>query len=157
MIDKVRIIGRVPDKFLSKEGIMRNVMASVVVFCILAVCGGCATTQPKGLADMVAEGCKADIDTHCKGVAPGEGRMLACLYAYSDQLSERCEYALYNAASQLEWAVQSLAYAASECRNDLQTYCSDVNPGEGRLIQCLDKNKNKISDRCKQAKKDIGL
>ncbi len=30
-----------------------------------------------------------------------------------------------------------------------------VVPGEGRLIQCIDKNKEKISDRCKQAIRDV--
>jgi hypothetical protein len=46
---------------------------------------------------------------------------------------------------------------ANECRGDLQAYCSAVKPGEGRLLDCLEKNKAKVSARCKQAQKDVGL
>ena len=105
----------------------------------------------------VAEGCKKEIETYCKTVTPGEGRILACLYAHSEKLSNRCEYALYDAAAQLERAVAALTYLANECDDDLEKFCSSVQPGEGRLLQCLEKNKKKVSDRCKRALKDVGL
>ena len=50
----------------------------------------------------MAKGCEAAITTTCKDVTPGEGRILACLYAHGDKLSGKCEYALYDAAIQLE-------------------------------------------------------
>jgi hypothetical protein len=136
---------------------MRNIITVVVVFCVLAICGSCATAPTKGPMEIVEDGCKAELDTYCKNVTQGEGRVLACLYAYSDKLSNRCEYALYEAVSQLQRAVEALSYTAAECRDDLKTYCSDVQPGEGRLLQCLDKNKDKISKRCTLALKDTGL
>ena len=108
------------------------------------------------LADIVAEGCKTEIETHCKGVTPGEGRVLACLYAYEDKLSGKCEYALYDAAAQLERAVTALSYLANECGDDLDKLCSDVAVGKGRLLECLKKNDKQVSQRCKQALKDVG-
>ena len=105
----------------------------------------------------VKEGCKKEINTYCKTVTPGEGRVLACLYAHSEKLSNKCEYALYDAAAQLERAVAALTYVANECDNDLEKFCSSVQPGEGRLLQCLEKNEKKVSDRCKSALKDVGL
>ena len=105
----------------------------------------------------VTEGCKKEIDSYCKAVTPGEGRILACLYAHSEKLSNRCEYALYDAAAQLERAVAALTYVANECDDDLEKFCSSVQPGEGRLLQCLEKNEKKVSDRCKSALKDVGL
>jgi hypothetical protein len=90
-------------------------------------------------------------------VTPGEGRVLACLYAYGDKLSGQCEYALFDAAVQLERAVAALSYLANECRDDLMTFCSAINPGEGRLLECIEKNDTKVSGRCKQALKDTGL
>ena len=110
----------------------------------------------EGIVETVKEGCKQELETYCKDVTPGEGRVLACLYAREDKLSSRCEYALYDAAAQLERAVTALTYLANECREDLKTFCSGVKPGEGRLLQCIDKNKEKISSRCKQAIKDVG-
>jgi len=64
---------------------------------------------------------------------------------------------LYDASVQLDRVVNALSYVANECRGDLQTCCSAVKPGEGRLLECLDKNKTKASSRCTQALKDVGL
>jgi hypothetical protein len=108
------------------------------------------------LIESVAEGCEKEIKSYCKDVTPGEGRILACLYAHEDKISGQCEYALYDAAVQLERFVAALTYVANECENDLEKYCSDIQPGEGRLLTCLDKNKKKVSKRCKQAIKDVG-
>ena len=109
------------------------------------------------LVQSVVKGCKNELETYCKNVTPGEGRVLACLYAHSDKLSGQCEYALYDAAVQLERAVTALSYVVNECRDDLQTFCSGVRAGEGRLKKCLEKNDAKVSGRCKQALKDVGL
>ncbi len=111
----------------------------------------------QGLIETVANGCKDEIQKYCSQVTPGEGRVLACLYAYEDKLFGRCEYALYDAASRLERAVAALSYAVNECSADLKQYCSGVASGEGRLLECLQKNDNKVSNRCKQARKDVGL
>ncbi len=111
----------------------------------------------QNLLDSVAKGCEKELSSFCKDVTPGEGRILACLYAYMDKLSQRCEYALYDAAAQLERAVAALTYAANECDDDLEKHCSTVRSGEGRLLDCLEKHSKDVSDRCKQAIKDVGL
>ena len=110
----------------------------------------------EGLIESVAKGCKKELTTYCKDVTPGEGRILACMYAHEDKISGQCEYALYDAAVQLERFVAALTYVANECRDDLEKYCSNIQPGEGRLLACLDKNEKKVSNRCKQAAKDVG-
>jgi hypothetical protein len=51
----------------------------------------------------------------------------------------------------------ALTYVANECKDDLKAYCSDVAIGKGRLLKCLEKNDAKVSDRCKQARKDVKL
>ena len=43
-------------------------------------------------------------------------------------------------------------YLAQDCRHDLETYCSTVTPGEGRLAFCLMAHADKRSEAC-----DIGL
>ena len=111
----------------------------------------------ESLIETVANGCKEELQKYCSNVTPGEGRVLACLYAYEDKLSGRCEYALYDAASRLERAVAALSYAVNECSSDLKQYCGGVAAGEGRLLECLQKNDDKVSKRCKQALKDVGL
>ena len=41
------------------------------------------------------------------------------------------------------------------CKGDLVELCGGVVAGEGRLLECLEKNDSKVSDRCKQAMKDV--
>ena len=135
---------------------MRNAVAGMVVIGMVLVFSGGASAQQK-LIDSVAKGCDKELTTYCKDVTPGEGRVLACLYAHEDRLSAKCEYALYDAAVQLERAVNALAYVANECGDDLDKFCANIQPGQGRLLQCIEKNNAKVSTRCKQALKDTGM
>jgi hypothetical protein len=111
----------------------------------------------ENLVQTVADGCKAELETYCKDVKPGEGRVLACLFAYQDKLSGKCEYALYDASVQLERAVAALAYVVNECADDLDKHCRSVEAGEGRLLECIEKNDKNVSARCKDALKEVGL
>jgi hypothetical protein len=107
--------------------------------------------------ETVANGCKTEIETYCKDVTPGQGRVLACLYAHNGKLSNKCEYALYHAAAQLERAVNALSYVVNKCADDLDRFCQNVQVGEGLLLQCLQKNDAKVSSRCIEARKQVGL
>jgi hypothetical protein len=124
---------------------------------ISALILGATGTWAQNLVKSVQDGCKTELETYCKDVTPGEGRVLACLYAREDKLSGRCQYALYDAAAQLDRAVGALTYVVNECDADLEKYCADIKPGEGRLAACLKKNEAAINERCKQAMKDIKL
>jgi hypothetical protein len=110
-----------------------------------------------GPIETVAKGCQKEIESFCKGVTPGEGRILACLYAHNDKLSGQCEYALFDAAVQLERAVAALSYVANECSADIMKNCAAVQAGEGRILACLEEHRRDVSERCKQAVKDVGL
>jgi hypothetical protein len=144
---------------------MRNGILIIAILCIVLVCTGTVAAGQKGpveamaegLIETVATGCEKELLAYCKDVTPGEGRILACLYAHEDKLSGQCEYALFDAASQLERAVSALSYVANECGDDLDAFCTDVPAGGGRLLDCLNNNEKKVSSRCKQALKDTGL
>ena len=136
---------------------MKRRLFTAAVMAVFLIAGGSALAGENDLVGTVQEGCKAEMEKYCAMVTPGEGRMLACLFAYQDKLSNRCEYALYDAAAQLERAVAALTYVVNECDKELETLCSNVVPGEGRLMDCVDKNMAKVSDRCKSALKDVGL
>lgn len=92
------------EKNLRKKTVIVAVALSVLMFCV-----SCATTQPIGLADIRAEKCQAEIGTYCNDVTPGQERMLACLYAHGEKLSEPCKYSLYEASVQLKRAVHEQA------------------------------------------------
>jgi hypothetical protein len=135
---------------------MKRVMVVLIALAILPLIITSATAG-QSLVETVANGCKMEIEKYCAQVTPGQGRVLACLFAHEDKLSGKCEFALYDAAVQLERAVAALSYVANECDADLEKYCASISPGGGRLLDCLEKHDKKISGRCKQAIKDVGL
>jgi hypothetical protein len=136
---------------------MKNAPIVLLTILLLLFTWSPAIAAEDDLVQSVVKGCNTELNTYCKTVTPGEGRLLACLFAHGDKLSGQCEYALYDAAVQLERAVDALAYVANECHDDLVANCSGVAAGEGRLLKCLEKNESKVSDRCKQALTDVGL
>jgi hypothetical protein len=135
---------------------MKRTFMTLIIVAFLSILVNSATAE-QDLLQSVADGCKAEIGKYCGQVTPGQGRVLACLYAHGDKLSAKCEYALYDAAVQLERAVAALGYVANECDADLDKFCSSVAAGEGRLLQCLEKNDKQVSGRCKEALKEVGL
>jgi hypothetical protein len=44
-----------------------------------------------------------------------------------------------------------LDYVLDACESDLQRYCSQVTPGEGRLLHCVAAHEDKISGQCSYA------
>ena len=136
---------------------MRSLTALAVGLMIVVASSAAPAKEKQSIADQVKEGCKAELEGFCKDVTPGEGRLLACFYAFENKLSSRCEYALYDASVQLERAVAAFQHGVNECHADLQKHCKDVEPGEGRIMDCMQKHKDKLSKRCRQGLKDIGL
>lgn len=136
---------------------MKRNLVCIGLICLIMLCAGMVSASEKDPVTTVMDGCSKEINSYCKDVTLGEGRLLACLYAHNDKLSGRCEYALYDAAAQLERAIASLTYIANECDNDLEKYCSSIKPGEGRLLKCIETHENEISERCTQALKDVKL
>ena len=135
---------------------MRKVIAGSMVVGALLLAGGRAQAQ-ETVVEGLKKACHKELTTFCKGVTPGEGRILACLYAFEDRVSDKCIYALYDASLQLEQAVAAVKFAASACKDDLQKFCANVKVGQGRALACLGKNEKEVSQACKDALKQTGL
>ncbi|GMQ77379.1 MAG: hypothetical protein BMS9Abin01_2718 [Gammaproteobacteria bacterium] len=135
---------------------MRSPFILLTAAVVLLLSGPIASAQ-QNLVESVARGCETELKTYCEGVTPGEGRILSCLYAYGDKLSGQCEFALYDAAAQLERFVAALSYVANECDQDIDKYCASVEAGEGRILACLEAQGSKIQGRCTRALDDVGL
>ena len=116
-----------------------------------------AVYADQNMARDLAGNCKVELDTYCKDVTPGGGRILACLHAYSDKLSDACRETIMDATGQIKALAAALSYVKEECAEDLQQFCKDVPAGEGRVMNCLDSNDDKLSRRCHAALKDVGL
>jgi hypothetical protein len=64
---------------------------------------------------------------------------------------------VYDSVNQLNRTLTNLPYAINACRDDLITYPSEVKPGEWRLLDCNNLNGEKVSSRCLEALKLVGL
>ncbi len=117
----------------------------------VAIFAGPGAIAQETLVEHLVNACENDIQKFCSQVTPGDGRLLHCMAAHEDKISGQCEYALYQAATLLEQLSMAIAYVARECRTEIETHCSDVLVGEGRILVCLDKHEEEVSDGCKKA------
>lgn len=91
----------------------------------------------------MAEGpCKADRDTHCQGVEPGEGRIARCMKENEAKLSAECK-------TWRDSRKEHMKDVREACQDDAEKLCPDVKPGKGAMMKCLRSNKDKVSDACK--------
>jgi hypothetical protein len=120
-----------------------KVLLASALFCVSMI-----SHAQDSLIESVVTGCEQELLGYCGEVTPGEGRVLACLYAHGDKLSGQCEFALFDAAAQLDRFISSLTYLVNECAEDIDTHCAAVEAGEGRLAQCLLDNKPSLQPRC---------
>ncbi|MDA9430944.1 cysteine rich repeat-containing protein [Bradyrhizobium sp. CCBAU 51627] len=63
---------------------------SFAVLAFVVALSGAASAQSSDTRGA----CKADYDKFCAGIAPGGGKIIACLNAKRDQLSATCKAAL---------------------------------------------------------------
>jgi hypothetical protein len=140
---------------MTEENEMRaKLLVAIVGVVLLSAAGAWAQDS---IIDNVKKACETEIKTYCSQVTPGEGRVLACFYAHEDKLSGRCQYALYEAAGQLEDFAAAINHLATECKDDLLKYCAQVELGEGRVGTCLLEHKAEVTAACQQAIADVGL
>lgn len=85
--------------------------------------------------------CKADVEKFCKGVKPGEGRIVACLKAHEAELTAECK------AKGLE-AKAKAADKAEACKADLEKFCKGVKGKKGEKGRCLKEHQKELSAGC---------
>lgn len=111
-----------------------------LMFCIAALLASTSHAAPK--AHPGAEACKADAEKLCAGIAPGNGAIHRCLKRHEAELSPAC--------AKFQTAVRNkIRVFVQACNSDIKTHCSEVEPGNGRVVQCLKANRMALADSCK--------
>lgn len=96
--------------------------------------------------------CKQDREALCKDVEHGEGRIAKCFKENEAKLSEGCKSHLAEKKEKMKEAMKEVHEA---CHQDVETHCGDETKGQGRIMKCLKKNKDQVSEACKAELKDL--
>ena len=80
-----------------------------------------------------------------------------CLMAYEEQLSPTCRKGVLEAAMSIKVGSEAIDYSLSACETDVDAYCDNVQPGEGRVVGCIKANESKVSKACIAALKETGI
>src|SRR6266480_43547 len=121
--------------------------------------------------------CRSDYEAHCASIPPGGAAALQCLQKNMSTLSPSCQAAVRAveppAAPKAETAPAAapaeapkaaagtpaakkpsdaqVAAIRSACRSDYPKVCAGVPTGGSAALNCLEKNKSKVSASCQQA------
>lgn len=107
---------------------------------------GTASLQAQG----VLEDCATDIVTYCGDVEPGHGRVVSCLYAYEDKISDACFAATIDYHDVMDHVFASVRDALASCAGDIDRHCAGTKFGHGRILTCLSERKAEIAPACKK-------
>lgn len=118
-------------------------------------------------ADELMGACSTEIASRCKDISEGRGRISACLFAHSDKLSAGCTPELSKVTTSSTFKrmipagvrnMNDTSYEAGlrkTCSGDIKSLCSDVAPGEDRLLACLYAWSNRVSKACRDEAKTV--
>lgn len=103
------------------------------------------------LLDYVLDACEADLVEFCDTVTPGNGRLVHCMAAHEDKISNDCAFALYDAAEILQDFAATVIYLVESCEEDIEAHCQDMPIGEGRILTCLQNSGEELTESCQLA------
>mmetsp|Transcript_106857 Transcript_106857/g.297515 ORF Transcript_106857/g.297515 Transcript_106857/m.297515 type:complete len:1113 (+) Transcript_106857:71-3409(+) len=89
------------------------------------------------LATDTYDACIQDVQRFCTDIQPGQGRVHTCLVQHRKSLSRPCAVAEFEEQMIIAEDIRMDPKAARICKSSMKELCSDIEPGEGRLWECL--------------------
>jgi hypothetical protein len=114
---------------------MNEIIGAAIVSVVLL-----ASVDAMAQQAAVRQACGAELQKHCAGVEPGEGRLRSCVKDHFTEFSEPCKQALLSNVA-----------VVKACKADVQRTCADIQPGGGRIQACMKDHFAEYSDPCRQA------
>ncbi len=93
-------------------------------------------------AARAEDACRPDVERLCAGIPPGGGRIAACLKANQAQVSPACKAELASVARKVKEVGEA-------CADDVRSFCADVTPGRGAVLECLAANRPDLAPPCR--------
>ncbi len=103
---------------------------------------------------QLSQACGRDIQTYCKGLNLGNGRIYDCLQ-HQSTISATCNTSLAKVLQSLATRERAQAAYQKQCSRDIARRCSGIK-GDGFVLICLLKKEQRVSEGCNQAITDAG-
>jgi hypothetical protein len=116
-----------------------------------------APSRDESVIASSVRGCDGDIKQHCSGLGQNATKVFMCLMAYEDQLGPVCRKGVLEAAMTIKAGSEAIDYSLRACEADVDAYCREVQPGNGRVVGCIKANESIVSKNCIAALKETGL
>lgn len=121
-----------------------NVLWAAILFTFTVSLGA----QGMGKGMKMGGPCRDDRMKHCSHAMGDHAKMLQCMNDHEKDLSNACREHK-NAMN------ADMKSAHAVCMQDIEKFCADVKPGQGRMRECLKKNQAGLSQACKDAHKNL--
>src|SRR5579864_8627945 len=158
-----------------------SAIATLATAIVLMTAPPAFSQQPtEAQRDAIRSACRADYQAHCSSIPPGGAASLQCLQQNMSSLSSSCQGAVRAVEPAAEAKPEAKPEAApaagsatattetaaapagkpsnaqisairSACRSDYPKVCAGVPTGGAPALQCLEKNKAKLSAGCEKA------
>jgi hypothetical protein len=85
--------------------------------------------------------CRADVEKFCQD-SKGGGRVWKCLKSHEGELSQAC-------IDHMSATKEKMKGFSAACKEDKKKFCKDIRAGKGRIISCLKKHEQELSEGCR--------
>ncbi|GLI61059.1 hypothetical protein VaNZ11_003321 [Volvox africanus] len=100
--------------------------------------------------------CGPEIRTLCKGIQPGEGRVISCLRDQRANITgETCRQQVMRLLGFIVEDHRMDVGLTEACTSDVQKYCGGVEAGEGQVHDCLRRSADHLSPECRAAEEEV--
>jgi len=135
---------------------MNAFRAAAIFLSLLASPAAIAQTMSfEDAITIVSSSCGKDIDTHCKGVNLGAGRLKNCL-AGNAKVSAQCKSDLTRVEGLVQKRAEARVNVLKICDIDARKFCGMVQKGDGQILDCMLTAQKGVSAKCNQAITDAG-
>ena len=94
------------------------------------------------------DGCENEIKQFCPNSGNDTRDILSCLGDHEDSLSNDCKKSALATSLFIVEAGMKLDEAINACHIDIDTFCSETELGQNRIIPCLREHQKEISKQC---------
>jgi Cysteine rich repeat len=99
--------------------------------------------------------CKNDVEKLCPKTHPGPERA-SCMKAHESEVSPECKKFYREMQERRQESLTNhppggggpMKEARSACQSDMEKFCQGVQPGDGRIIACLQQHQADLSPAC---------